>query len=244
MTAAVFARQGYFLAKDVDDELRPGDEHNPSGYFEAKGLVEHNARLLRRSGFTGHNTWLFDPITDAQADTLRRLSPTPEDHAFAKEHGEHRPWLWKDPRLCYTLAYWWRLIDQENTRVLVLRRRPEETWNSFVRLDWRADTEQDRADVLARINHHLDAAMRCIEQHRIPHIVVHYDEYLAAPATTAARIGETFGLSLGVDDLGFDKSLNSTRFPRRVQTFLSKQKSKLASHIPGGVLSAIRDIGR
>ena len=26
MTAAIFARQGYFLAEDTDEELRPGDE--------------------------------------------------------------------------------------------------------------------------------------------------------------------------------------------------------------------------
>lgn len=244
MTAAIFARQGYFLAEDVDEELRPGDEHNPSGYFEARGLVERNATLLRRAGFSGHNTWLFDPITDEQSETLRHLAPTPEDHAFATGYAAHRPWLWKDPRLCYTLAYWWPLIDQENTRVLVLRRRPEETWNSFLRLDWRQDTDAERQDVMARIEHHLDAAMRCVTQCRIPHLAVHYDEYLAAPATTAARISETFGLSLAVDDLGFDKSLNSTRFPRRVQSFLSRQKSRLANHLPDGVKAAIRDIAR
>ena len=244
MTAALFARQGYFLAAEPDEELRPGDANNPGGYFEAKGLVERNATLLRRAGFEGHNTWLFQPIDDGQRDALRELAPTPEDQAFANGYAQHRPWIWKDPRLCYTLAYWWRLVDQDNTRVLVLRRRPEETWNSFVRLEWRPDTPTARAEVCQRIDHHLDAAMRCIDQLRIPHLVVHYDEYLSAPATTAARIGETFGLSLGVDDLGFDKSLNSTRFPRRVQTFLSRQKAKLSEHIPDGLKSALREHSR
>jgi hypothetical protein len=97
---------------------------------------------------------------------------------------------------------------------------------------------------MTRIDHHLDAAMRCVTECHIPHLAVHYDEYLAAPATTAARIGEMFGLSLAVDDLGFDKSLNSTRFPRRVQTFISRQKSRIAGHLPEGVKVAIRDIAR
>jgi len=56
MTAAIFARQGYFLAADTNEELRPGDEHNPAGYFEASGLVERNAHLFRRVGYTAHNS--------------------------------------------------------------------------------------------------------------------------------------------------------------------------------------------
>lgn len=249
VTAAIFARQGYFLVSDATVEAHSGDEYNPSDHSEAMRLVEHNATLLRRSGFRRHNTWLFDRVTDQQTESLRTMRPTPEDHAFAADCAARRPWLWSDSRLCYTLAYWWRLIDQENTRVLVLQRRPEETWKDFLHLGWRDDTKANRADVLSRIDHHLDAAMLCIERHRIPHLVVHYDQFLAAPATTAARIGQVFGLSLAADDLGVhamgeDKLLNSVRFAQRISALNNTEQPLAANVIQVDGMSTNRDIAR
>ncbi len=232
MTAAIFARQGYFLAADTNEELRPGDEHNPEGYFEAAGLVERNVHLFRRVGYTAHNSWLFQAITDLQADQLHTLERTHTDAQFVGTYEQHSPWLWKDPRLCYTLGYWWPLLNPDTTRVLVLRRRPEETWNSFLRLEWREYNENERADVYQRINHHLTAAMKTIERLAIPHIVVHYDEYSQAPVAAADRINGCMGLQLDVDALGFDGSLNSTTLPRRLSTFIQKQRSRLGALLP------------
>jgi len=232
MTAAIFARQGYFLAEDEDEELRPGDENNPEGYFEAASLVERNVHLFRRVGYTAHNTWLFQPITDDQADQLQTLELTHTDRQFVSTYEQHSPWLWKDPRLCYTLGYWWPLLNPETTRVLVLRRRPEETWNSFLRLDWREFNEEARVDVYQRINHHLTTAMETIERLSIPHIVVHYDEYSESPMAVANRINTCMGLQLDIEALGFDGSLNSTTLPRRFTTFVQKQRSRLGALLP------------
>lgn len=232
MTAAIFARQGYFLAEDTDEELRPGDENNPEGYFEAAGLVERNVHLFRRVGYTAHNSWLFQAITDQQADQLHTLERTQTDRQFVSTYEQHSPWLWKDPRLCYTLGYWWPLLNPETTRVLVLRRRPEETWKSFVRLDWREFNEEARVDVYQRINHHLTAAMKTIERLSIPHIVVHYDEYSESPMAAVTRINTCMGLHLDVDALGFDGNLNSTTLPRRFTTFVQKQRTRLGALLP------------
>ncbi|MCP5179527.1 MAG: sulfotransferase [Pseudomonadales bacterium] len=240
LSAAIFARHGYFLAEHAEEELRPGDEHNPSGYFEAEGLIERNVSLFRRVGYQAHNTWLFEPISSQQADALQRLKASDTDLDFIRRYEQHRPWLWKDPRLCYTLAYWWPLIDAGSTRVLVLRRRPEEIWNSFVRLDWRRNTEAERQDVYRRIDHHIDTALETIARLRIPHEIVHYDEFSTDPRATAEKISNCFNLRLDARALGFDGHLNSTTLARRLATFLRRQRDGLSALIPDAVKDAIR----
>ena len=235
LTAAIFARQGYFLASGGEDDLRPGDFHNPSGYFEAAGLVERNATLFRRAGFDAHNSWLFHAISDNQVEAIGRLAPSPSDLSFIREYSRNTPWLWKDPRLCYTLRYWWPLLDPESTRVLLVRRKPEETWNSFLCLDWRQNTALDRADVYHRIDHHLTSALDTIREMEIPHEVINYDDFSTDPAGAVEKINACFGMALQDSDLGFDKRLNSTTLPRRLGTFIRKQKSQIGGLIPKGV---------
>jgi len=101
-----------------------------------------------------------------------------------------------------------------------------------LRLDWREYDENARADVYQRIAHHLACAMNTIERLAIPHIVVHYDEYSESPGAAVNRINASFGLELTNDALGFDGSLNSTTLPRRLRTFVQKQRSRLGALLP------------
>ena len=181
LTASIFARQGYFLAPDEESELRDGDGDNPDGYFEADSLVEANARVLSRAGFDRHNTWLYEPIDDARTAAIRDLEPLPEDRELLSQYEANTPWLWKDPRLCYTLAYWWPLFNHDTTRVLLACRDAGQIWNSFLRLGWRQDTETERADVFERVERHIGAARATIDAFDIPHIEVDYAEYASQP---------------------------------------------------------------
>ena len=42
MVTNIFAKSGFFLAEDESNELRAGDEFNPSGYWEAQDLISAN----------------------------------------------------------------------------------------------------------------------------------------------------------------------------------------------------------
>lgn len=158
MTASIFASNGYFVAEDSKNELRPGDEYNPSGYWEAEDLIKCNAEIFNAAGFHHDNTWLYNSIDDEQAASILTLEPLPEHEHLVDKFNKQGPWLWKDPRLCYTLGYWWPLLNHETTSVLLLKREPKEIYNSFIRLKWRSTSQQDKKDVILRIQKHMDAA--------------------------------------------------------------------------------------
>jgi hypothetical protein len=138
--------------------------------------------------------------------------------------------MWKDPRLCYTLAYWWPLMNSATTAVLLIRRDPEEILQSFLRLGWR-DGEAARTEVTARAHSHLGSAERAIERLHIPHLSVDYADFEARPAQTAARISAFFGVRVRAEDLGFRRVLNHSHG----LGWLTGCAMRVANRLPGGV---------
>ena len=137
MTAHIFVTKGYFVAKDAETELHSGDEFNPKGYWEANSLIEANVDLFKSVGYAFHNTWMFEPITDEQAARIPAVEKMPRHRELVDGYDANRPWIWKDPRLCYTLGYWWQFMNPETTAVLLLRRKVEHVFQSFLRMGWR-----------------------------------------------------------------------------------------------------------
>jgi hypothetical protein len=208
LTAGIFSRQGYHVSGNEAKELQAGDGHNPFGYFEAKGLIDRNVELFSAVGYPHDNTWKYFEIDKEQAERLVALSPLPEHEDFVNSQYAKSPWMWKDPRLCYTLGYWWQLMRPENTGVLYIRRSEEEIFESFIRLGWRTRSDAARADVYRRAKRHWDSVEKAISRHDIPHLTVNYEDYIGDPAGTAALIGEFFGLDLTPADLNVKPNLN------------------------------------
>jgi hypothetical protein len=217
LTAAIFARNGYFAAQDSAD-LRSADRHNASGYWESQPLVEANASLFRRVGYSEHNTWTSDrAITKAEIAALRELEPDAQSRELVERFCEHSPWVWKDPRLCYTLGYWWRLVPRSDTVAVVVRRDPGETYASFRRIGGSYHGGRSRAEVDQRIDDALTAAMESIRSFDIPHIEIGYHEYAEDPRSVVDRIRGATGLTLEPEQLGYSAQLNHStpiRFAR------------------------------
>ena len=80
LTAGIFARKNYYVASDTSRELRPGDQFNPFGYWEAEPLTNYNAALLGMAGFGFHNTCcsiVYRPMS-RQGSRRSRLRPGPQ----------------------------------------------------------------------------------------------------------------------------------------------------------------------
>ncbi len=236
LAASIFAGQGYFVADDAAAELRRPDHYNPGGYWEAEPLIEANVSLFRRVGYEHHNTWVRDAIEAQQAAALSGLEIDGAHRELVGHYETNGPWVWKDPRLCYTLGYWWSMVDQENTAVMLVKRNYDETFTSFARIGWREDTQADREEVHARMAAHITAAEDAIERLSIPHVTINYADYQQAPEAVASKLSEMFGVKLNAGDLGFSKGLSSSTTAGRLRMF----SEKAVRIIPLPVRNAIR----
>jgi hypothetical protein len=207
LVAGIFVKKGYFVAEDPLEDLRPGDQFNPSGYWESKDLIEANVDILRAVGFPYHNTWMFEPITDEQVGRIARLEQLESHRGMLDSYQARSPWIWKDPRLCYTLEYWWPILEASNPVVFFIRRNPDHVFRSFLRIKMR-DHELQRDEVLARLNCHLMAAERAIAGFGIPCCRLTYEQFSSDPEKTAKAIREVSGVPVGPSELGFSEFLN------------------------------------
>jgi hypothetical protein len=208
LTAGIFSRKGYHVSGNEAEELQAGDGHNPFGYFEAKGLMDRNVELFSAVGYPYDNTWKFFEMEDEQADRLVELSPLAGHEEFVNSQYGNSPWMWKDPRLCYTLGYWWQFMRPDNTAVLYIRRSEEEIFESFIRMGWRTRSEAARADVYRRAKKHWESADKAIRRNDIPYLQINYEDYIADPEGTSALIGGFFELELTPADLNVKPRLN------------------------------------
>lgn len=204
LAAALFTRKGYFVGDIESERLRTGNSKNPFGFFEADELVERNVNILRRAGYEFHNTWLFSPISDSAINAVPQLPPEQADRDFVQRYEARAPWLWKDPRLCITLPYWWKLLDHERVAVVLTTRDSADIYWSFRRFGWNLA----RDDVVRRVEQHVRAAKRAVDALGIPHVAVGYNEYRERPAHVANVLSRLAEIELTPDDLNFRPELD------------------------------------
>lgn len=227
LVAGIFARRGYFVAEHPGRELRGGDHNNPGGYWEAGSLISANAELFASAGYPEDNSWLGAAAPEDLASRIGGLEPVEEHRRLVAQYQDHAPWMWKDPRLCYTLPYWWKLLPHDSTRVLLTKRDPDAIWQSFVRLHWRESTPEANEDVLARIDHHLSSAREALDGLGIPHLEVQYEHFSEDPTQMAATLSAFLDMSLTEEDLGFSKELDRSSWRGRMATLVDHSYERL-----------------
>jgi hypothetical protein len=208
LTAGAFARHGYFIGRIEEEHMREGDAGNPFGYFEADDVIDANVELFEAAGFPHHNTWLFDEIGEDAIRRIDELEPRGEHRKLMALYDTHAPWVWKDPRLCFTLGYWWKIVDPARTGVVLVRRDFDQIYTSFRRRGWCREGEAVRAALEERIERHLQAAQETIQRLDIPHIAVEYAECTEDPEAVSRHLTEFTGTTFDPANLNVRPELN------------------------------------
>jgi hypothetical protein len=123
------------LGADPPVTMLPPAADNPSGFFEAFGVVGVNDWILREAGATWYDCLGFignqlEPRKHAMALALINL-------CLINEFPNASLLLLKDPRLCLLLEYWLPVLQTSHIRpaVLLVLRHPDEVVASLARRD-------------------------------------------------------------------------------------------------------------
>ena len=124
MTANAFAAAGYFPGDQQD--LIPADSLNRRGYYENRGIVEANDRLLRSLG----RYWFAPPTADELAHAhLPMLQDVTRAWDLLLVEASGMPVVVKDPRIGILLPVWHDIISANLEVVLVVRHPVEVAWS-------------------------------------------------------------------------------------------------------------------
>ncbi len=210
LTASIFVEKGYFVAQDAKEQLQAPDQDNPSAFWELEDLKEASVTVLEAVGFMHHNTWTSEEILPVQAEAIFSLEHREEHKDLVRSYRDTQPWMWKDPRFCYTLAYWWPLMNPDNTSVLLVMRDPNQIRRSLLRVGWGDVHSEEKSSYIRRIEDHIEFARKTIKRFDIPHIEIDYSDYARRPRETAEKLGKYFGIDLAPEDLGYKSKYNTS----------------------------------
>jgi hypothetical protein len=166
------------LATPQQDDLVPPSAKNPTGYWESMSLVAFNTRLLAAVGSDFRWPARLAPgwQEDDRLAAFRREAPRAFRDVFPVGG-----WVWKDPRLCLTLAFW-RDVLRTNAAAVLVNRNP---------LDIAASARRARGDesagyTIALWERYLRDAL--LDLRGMPVLVTGYDELLEEPAHWSRRV--------------------------------------------------------
>ena len=185
--AALLRHAGYWLGGET---VQKPDYDT----FENAGLVDHNRDLLRTLAPGLDHEHRFEPEDVARiANAGARLDLAPH-RAFVERCATHSPFLWKDPRLTWTIRVWARVLDLERTAFLVLTRDDVQAWISS---NQRRHIQSMR--FTRQYNHGITRSnVRFLQEMRLPHLELSFEDLLLQPEGTIARLNEFFGLRLSM----------------------------------------------
>ncbi|MFX0195821.1 MAG: hypothetical protein ACFFCW_06845 [Candidatus Hodarchaeota archaeon] len=120
----LISTQGYWLGeetKKIDFET-----------YENAELVDLNIRILYASGFKRSDCNDLPPPSIAAIEKLSQSINLRPFLDFLERCKNHQPWVWKDPRLSFTIHFWAQLTDLSACRFIFIDRDPYQSYAGLI----------------------------------------------------------------------------------------------------------------
>jgi hypothetical protein len=165
--------------------------------YENKELVDLNLKLIDDAGYAGNYLLEFSDATIRQIAGLVEKIDLRRYAAFVDKCKQHRPWIWKDPRLWLTIRFWSKLIDLNDCTFIVLTRGYLQGWISQTlrrQIKSYGFTKTYEKAIV-------QSAVDFLKTSKLPYLRVSYENLIARPAETINALNVHLGTKLTVDDL-------------------------------------------
>jgi hypothetical protein len=185
--------------------------------FENARLVELNSRLLTRFAKSLNHEHEFSDEHVRLIAERARGADLGELDAFMAECGQHRPWVWKDPRLTWTIRVWADRLALPATRFLVLTRETTQAWitANLRRHVQSVGFTRDYNDGITRSN------LRFLQERDLPYLALSFEDLLLHPERTLERLNRHLDTGLTLADLQAVCKLPLGRRSRGLKDFVT-----------------------
>ena len=219
--AGLLGRAGYWL----------GHETKKIGYdtYENSELVDLNRKILEDSGFFHEDAGDLPPPSIPSIQALANSEGLEGFRGFLRECSENAPWLWKDPRLSYTMFFWNRIHDFSSSKFILATRDSRQAWTGLV---LRGKLNMPWKDYLEIEGNDDAAATRFLRDHSIrPHTVA-FEDLILRPEEVIEGLNGFLGTAITMSDFRtiYKGSLGDLRWSR-TDFFRARAKVAIAARV-------------
>ena len=165
--------------------------------YENADLVEWNRRLLATLAPDLDHEHHFDPSDVTRIERAAEAMDLAPLRDFVAQCQSRGAFVWKDPRLTWTIRVWARVLDLERTSFLVLTREDLQAWIS-------ANTRRhiQSWSYTRRYNHGITESNSVFVRGLGRAVLrMSFEDLLLEPEDTLARLNRAFSLALCLSDL-------------------------------------------
>jgi len=128
--AGLISQIGYYINIDL---VQPRKFY-PVGDCENPDLIALNESILEKAGYQYGPQMLNKKVDLARIESLAKSDTIGKYQEFLERCEKKRPWLWKDPRLVFTIFLWKEFLDLKNVHFIFLTRDADEVFRSICKL--------------------------------------------------------------------------------------------------------------
>lgn len=165
--------------------------------YENQELIDLNLRIFQQSDYTGNYLTEFSPSAIARIASLSGRIDNSRYRQFLTTCNEHRPWVWKDPRLWLTIHFWKHLLNLDECQFIVLTRDFMHAWVSVtLRRNIISYHSFKRYEQAIK-----DSIIGFLDSNKLPYLHVTYEELITRPEETISQMNTYLEANLKVEDL-------------------------------------------
>ena len=186
----LMATQGYWL----------GDETKKLNFdtYENAELVDLNIRILRESGFKRTDCNDIPPPSIESIKGLKRSLDPSDFKEFIEKCNRNKPWIWKDPRLSYTIHFWDQFEEIKNTDVLFVTRDPAQSYAGLI-LSRKVPISYREYNLIN--SNYWKSFEKFVNLNFMNYHKISFEELLLNPEESIEIINNKFGFKIRIEDL-------------------------------------------
>jgi Sulfotransferase family len=165
--------------------------------YENQELIDLDLQLFKHSKYTGNYAMEFSHEAIDRITALKAVLDDGPYREFLRKCDNHRPWIWKDPRLWMTIRFWDRLLNHDDCKFILMTRSFSHAWvSTILRRHIRSYKSLKRYEQAIK-----DSLTDYLVQSKKPYLHITYEQLIVNPETAIRKLNAYLGTSLIVDDL-------------------------------------------
>lgn len=199
--AGLIAHKRFYINK----KKIPSRGSYPDGDYENPDLIALNKKILKDSGY-GFSKAM--PEEAANIEAISQLAKYSSNHLyidFLKKCEDKKPWLWKDPRLCYTIHFWDNLICKDDINFILITRDPYLVFRSHSKFR----IKYSKADIIKNYYAQNASINKYLRNNRINALLMDYSEL--KHTDIIEKLNNYLKTSISIDDYYYIKRNNISK---------------------------------
>jgi len=190
--AGLIYQAGYYINAEA---IEPRSRY-PLGDYENPELQEMNRKIFQSVDYP------FDVVQHDRYPSIERIKDLkwedgdPAYKTFLEKNKANHPWLWKDPRLSFTIHFWGRRVDLGNTVFIHATRTPYQIFISHNK-KWIKFTKES---VYRTNREEVESVRAFAEEHEVDMLEIDHRDLTEDPAKILSRLNERLETRLTMAD--------------------------------------------